>query len=424
MNPSLRSRIVDRLSAEAARQNWPALVAEYGTPLLILDPAKVTRQCELFARHLPGVQVRYAVKAAPHPAVLNAVAEAGGGFDVATSAEVDLVGSLGLGMDRCVHTHPIKKIADIEHAYRAGVRTFVVDNPLEAQNFAGMPADIGILVRLAFRNPAAKSDLSSKFGVELADAELLVKHVLAAGVRFEGFSFHVGSQGAEAHAHGAALRTTMELAAHLRDSLGIDVPTIDIGGGFPVTYREPMPGIDVIGANIGSAVPTGRRFRMLAEPGRFLVADAMTLLTAVVGTTVRDGRVWHYLDDGLYGAYSNILTEDVHPPIVALAELGGRPAPTLEPVTLAGPTCDSVDVIARDYPMPGLRLGDIVASPVMGAYTTVTSSRFNGIPETPIVCLSPNQSGDAAAAAWSDGVVREIEAAESGSANESVRIPA
>ncbi|HNM83375.1 MAG TPA: type III PLP-dependent enzyme [Mycobacterium sp.] len=399
MNPSLRSRFVERLGAEATRQNWRALVAEHGTPLLILDPAKVTRQCELFARHLPGVQIRYAVKAAPHPAVLDAVAAAGGGFDVATSAEVDLVESLGLGMDRCLHTHPIKKIADIEHAYRAGVRTFVVDNPVEAQKFAGMPADIGILVRLAFRNPAAKSDLSSKFGVEPADAELLVKHVLAAGARFEGFSFHVGSQGAEAHAHGAALRTTMELAAHLRGSLGIDVPTIDIGGGFPVTYREPMPGIDVIGANVGAALGGTHPVRMLAEPGRFLAADAMTLLTTVVGSTIRDGRVWHYLDDGLYGAYSNILTEDVHPPIVALSELAGGRSAALEPVTLAGPTCDSVDVIARDYPMPELSIGDIVASPVMGAYTTVTSSRFNGIPETPIVCVAPSRSAAAARAA-------------------------
>lgn len=127
---------------------------------------------------------------------------------------------------------------------------------------------------------------------------------------------------------------------------------------------------------------------MLAEPGRFLVASAMTLLTTVVGTAVRDGRVWHYLDDGLYGAYSNVLTEDVHPPILALAELDAETP--REPVTLAGPTCDSIDVIARDYPMPELSVGDVLASPMMGAYTTVTSSRFNGIAETKIVCVPPN----------------------------------
>jgi ornithine decarboxylase len=111
----------------------------------------------------------------------------------------------------------------------------------------------------------------------------------------------------------------------------------------------------------------------------------MTLFTSVVGTAVRDGRRWHYLDDGLYGSYSNVMAEDVHPPILALSELDDGERRTYEPVTLAGPTCDSADVVARDYPMPALDVGDIVVSPLMGAYTVVSSSRFNGIGETPIV---------------------------------------
>ena len=220
-----------------------------------VNAAKVVERCASFARHLPGLHPHYAVKAAPHPAVLNAVAGAGGGFDVATNAEVALIRSLGIAMDRCIHTHPIK--------------------------------------------------------------------------------------------------------------------------------------IDSIGANVVAVLNNTRSQRVLAEPGRYLVADAMTLLTSV-GSAVRDRRMWHYLDDGLYGAYSNILTEDVHPPIVAMRELTDRPQPVLESVTLAGPTCDSVDVIAHDYPMPALRLGDVVVSPMMGAYTTVTSSRFNGIPETPVVCVPPS----------------------------------
>jgi ornithine decarboxylase len=126
---------------------------------------------------------------------------------------------------------------------------------------------------------------------------------------------------------------------------------------------------------------------LLAEPGRYLAADCMTLLTSVVGTAERDGREWHYLDDGLYGSYSNVMTEDVHPPILALRELTDDGASQYEPVTLAGPTCDSADVIARDYPMPPLEVGDIVVSPMMGAYTAVTSSRFNGIPATRIVMV-------------------------------------
>ncbi|MGE2729716.1 hypothetical protein ACQI4F_09565 [Mycolicibacterium vaccae] len=146
-----------------------------------------------------------------------------------------------------------------------------------------------------------------------------------------------------------------------------------------------MPALDEVAAVVDDVLGDQRdRYTLLAEPGRYLAADAMTLLTSVVGTAVRGGQVWYYLDDGLYGSYSNVMTEDVHPPILALSELSGRD-PALEPVTLAGPTCDSADVIARDYPMPELDVGDVVVSPVMGAYTSVTSSRFNGIPATPIV---------------------------------------
>ncbi|CAN5622832.1 type III PLP-dependent enzyme [soil metagenome] len=380
-----RSLLRDELAARARRQRWDQLLAQYGTPLLVLDPDQVRAQYRLLTEQLPGVEVHYAVKAAPHPAVLTAVADCGGGFDVATRAEVDLVRSLGIRMAHCIHTHPIKKVADIWHAHHAGIRTFVVDNAAEAQKFTGLPADTEILVRLGFANPTAKSDLSTKFGVDPADAELVVKHVLTAGVRFRGFSFHVGSQGSSAAPFGAAIRATRELAESVQRSLGVTVGTIDIGGGFPVTYREPMPSLGDVAAVITDALGPAHELTVLAEPGRFLVAGSMTLLTSVVGMGMRGGQMWHHLDDGLYGSYSNVLTEDVHPPILALRELQSGGVGAYAPVTLAGPTCDSIDVIARDYPMPALSVGDIVVSPMMGAYTSVTSSRFNGIAETPIV---------------------------------------
>ncbi len=385
MDSSRRLQLCKASRERADTEGWRALVAQHGTPLLVLDPYRVVEQCRLLASHLRGFRLHYAVKTCPHPAVLRAVAASGCGFDVATRAEVDLIGALGLPVQRCIYTHPVKKLTDIDHAYIAGVRTFVVDNPLEAQKFTGLPSDIDILVRLAFRNPSAKSDLSTKFGVNPADAELVVKHVLATGVRFAGFSFHVGSQGTTAEPYREALRGTLDLATHISDTLGASTRIIDIGGGFPVSYREPMPTIDTV-ADVVDDVLGDRRdeFTLLAEPGRFLAADCMTLLTSVVGSALRDGRMWHYLDDGMYGSYSNVMTEDVHPPILALHEvidgMGDH-----EPVTLAGPTCDSADVIALDYPMPQLNIGDVVVSPMMGAYTSVTSSRFNGIPATPIV---------------------------------------
>ncbi len=388
MNRSRRLALRNDLRAEARRNSWQDLVAVHGTPLLVLDPDRVAARYRLLAKHLRGFRLHYAVKALPHPAVLMTVAAWGGGFDVATNAEVDLLRTMRLPMDRCVHTHPIKKPADIEHAYRAGVRTFVVENAVEAQKFTSMPADIEVLVRLGFPNPAAKSDLSTKFGVSPREADLIVKHVVAAGVRFAGFSFHVGSQSACVEPYRTALRETLELVDHVERTLDVRARVIDIGGGFPVDYRESMPGIESIGAIVDDVLGERRReFALMAEPGRFLAADSMTLLSSVVGTALRDGRTWHYLDDGVYGSYSNVLTEDVHPPILALREVldGGPDEHSFESVTLAGPTCDSADVVAHDYPMPPLSVGDIVVSPMMGAYTSVTASRFNGIAATPIV---------------------------------------
>jgi ornithine decarboxylase len=383
MNPSRRSQLREVLRPDAAR--FCALAERHGTPLLVLQPHLVARRYRELTDKLPGFRLHYAVKASPHPVVLSTIAICGGGFDVATSAEVDLLQRLGLPMDRCIHTNPIKKPVDIDLAYAAGIRTFVVENPCEAEKFAGRPTDIELLVRLAFRNPAAKSDLSSKFGVDPTDAEQVVKHVIAAGVQFAGFSFHIGSQTASAQPYGTALRDTLDLTTHIAESLGVRSHVIDIGGGFPVTYREPMPTIEAIADVIDGTLGQAREnFTLLAEPGRYLAADCMTLLTSVVGTAERDGQVWHYLDDGVYGSYSNVMTEDVHPPILAMRELIGDDG-ACDPVTLAGPTCDSADVIARNYPMPTLDVGDVVVSPMMGAYTAVTSSRFNGIPATPIV---------------------------------------
>ncbi|MBX7434129.1 type III PLP-dependent enzyme [Mycobacterium sp. Y57] len=383
MNRQRRSQLCEELRDRA--QRWSRLADTHGTPLLVLEPHRVARRFRRLEQALPGFGLHYAVKALPHPIVLTTIAICGGGFDVATRAEVDLIAALGLPMHRCIFTHPIKKPADIDHAYAAGVRTFVVENLAEAQKFCGRSPDIEILVRLAFRNPGAKSDLSTKFGIESAEAELLVKQVIATGVRFAGFSFHVGSQTCSPGPYRDALLRTLELVGRLRDTFGVPTRVIDIGGGFPVGYREREPSIDLVAAAVDEALGGMRgEFTLLAEPGRFLAADCMTLLTSVVGTAVRAGRVWHYLDDGVYGSYSNVTTEDVHPPILGLKELTGQHG-CLEPVTLAGPTCDSADVVAHDYPMPALNVGDVLVSPMMGAYTSVTSSRFNGLPATPIV---------------------------------------
>lgn len=401
--PSHRELARRDLAAYAQRIDLVDLVRTHGSPLFVLDAERVAGQLRELRHELPGVGIHFATKSLPHPEAIRAVHESGATFEVASRGEVDLLERTGVPVSGCLHTHPVKTVADITGAYLRGIRTFVVDSPSEIGKFAGLPCcDVGVLVRLSFPNPGAKSDLSSKFGVAPEDAPALVERCIAARLPVRGFTFHVGSQTTSAEPWRRAITATLQLMRLLEGRHGVRFELLDLGGGFPVPYDEPVPSLGELAAGIRSAladVPS--HVRVVVEPGRFVAAPAMTLVTRVIGTNERaDGR-WHYLDEGLYGAYSNIPAEDVHALVFAAAELGMPPAgdPAAEraarpvltrtrvPVTLAGPTCDSVDVIARRLPLPPLADGDLLVSPMMGAYTWATATRFNGIAPTPVVVL-------------------------------------
>ncbi|MHC2997759.1 type III PLP-dependent enzyme [Microbacterium sp. HJ5] len=375
------------LSTDAAR----AALALHGTPLLLLDPEKVRRQYRRLTDALPFVRFHYAVKALAHDAVIAALDDAGCGFDVATGDELGVLVRRGVDPARVIHTHPVKKPAEIAAALDAGVRTFVIDNEVELEKFAGAPSDVRLLVRLAYRSPHAKSDLSSKFGVGAFEAAALVATALGRGIRVAGFSFHVGSQLDDPARFATAVAETLSLMDELEYRFATRFEVLDIGGGFPAAYETPTASIDDIAALLRPLLaPRVGSLDIIAEPGRVLVADAMTLVTSVVGIAERgDGR-WYYLDDGVYGSYSNVVAEDVHPLVLAEKELRSGPsdAATHRWATLGGPTCDSSDVVAREVLLPDLAVGDLVVSPTMGAYTAVTATRFNGRALTPIAVMA------------------------------------
>jgi ornithine decarboxylase len=365
-----------------------AAIALHGTPVLLLDPETVRRQFRRLTAALPFVGFHYAVKALSHEAVIEALADEGCGFDIATGEELDLLD--GIDRSRIIHTHPIKKAAEIAEALDAGIRTFVIDNDAELEKFAGAPDDVRLLIRLAYRSPNAKSDLSTKFGVGPFEAAHLVERALERGIRIGGFSFHVGSQLDDPDRFAAAIAETLELMDRIEATCAVRFETLDIGGGFPIAYDSAVTSLEDLAAVIRPLLePRADRLSIIAEPGRVMVAEAMTLVTSVVGIAERgDGR-WYYLDDGLYGSYSNVLTEDVHPLVFSERELSGRDsdAATHRWATLAGPTCDSSDVIAREALLPDLAVGDLLVSPAMGAYTVVTSTRFNGRARTPVAVI-------------------------------------
>lgn len=362
----------------------------HGTPVLLLQPERVRAQYHRLVAALPFVDFYYAVKALAHPAVIDALAAEGCGFDVATVEELDLVLGCDVTVERTIFTHPVKKPSEIVEATRRGVRMFVVDSLSEIDKLASGHPRAQVLIRLAYRNPEAKSDLSAKFGIDVPDAEALVLRALELGLHVVGFSYHVGSQLDDPSRFAGAVVQTLALMDDLETRVPVRFEILDIGGGFPVAYDQPVVSIEVLADAIRPLLePRAGELRIIAEPGRFLVAEAATLVTSVCGTTRRRGRNWLYLDDGVYGAYSNVVAEDVHPllfPVKRADAVASAPSPVLVPTTVAGPTCDSADVVA-DALLPELAIGDLLASPVMGAYTVVTATSFNGRQVTPVAVL-------------------------------------
>jgi ornithine decarboxylase len=367
------------------------LVNQFGSPLLIIDCERVREQYRRLQAALPRVDLYYALKPLPHPAVVATLAELGAFFDLASSGEVGVVRELDIEPARCIHTHPIKRDSDIRDALAFGVDTFVVDNPDEIAKFARHRRQARLLVRISFRSPDAVCDLSRKFGCDPDDAPALLKEARRIGIGVRGFSFHVGSQATDPAKHVEAIDVCIGLIESARrDKLAV-IDMLDIGGGFPVDYVKAVMPIEEFCAPLRAAlerVPAG--IRVIAEPGRYIAAPAAIGVATVMGRARRDGLWWYYLDDGLYGSYSGQLFDHARYAIDSLRTGGDRFASVV-----AGPTCDSIDVVNENVWLPELKVGDLIVGRAMGAYTWASATDFNFFPRARVVSvnLSPGDAG-------------------------------
>lgn len=367
-----------------ARDSIEHLVGRYGSPLLVIDAERVRTQYRRLCAALPGVDLHYAVKCMPHPAVIATLRDAGGYFDLATNGEVDLVRRLGVAPGRCIHTHPIKRDGDIRTALAHGITHFVVDNPDEIRKFTKHRSRVSLLIRVAFRSATAVCDLSRKFGCNPESVPALLDLASQLGIEVAGLSFHAGSQAGNPGIHVEAIGVCRQLMAAAA-ARGHALSILDIGGGFPVDYaQEPLAtSIEAFCAPIRRALEAiGPDVRIIGEPGRFIAAPAAIAVSSVMGRALRDGRWWYYLDDGLYGSYSGQVFDHAAYRIAPLAATG-----PLQPSVLAGPTCDSIDVIRESIDLPQLAEGDLLVGRVMGAYTWATATEFNFFPRTTVLAL-------------------------------------
>jgi ornithine decarboxylase len=361
-----------------------ALVARYGSPLLLVDCDRIRAQYRALHAALPGVDLHYALKPLPEPAVVATLKREGAFFDLASSGEVDLVRAGGVAPERCIHTHPVKRDADIRDALRFGVRTFVADNADEIGKFVRHRKRAEVLIRVCFRATAALCDLSRKFGCDPGAVPELLRVAARMGVRVVGLSFHAGSQAANPEMHVRAIEACGELIRAARASGCDSLSILDIGGGFPVDYQQPAMPIEEFCAPLRAALarlPEG--LRIIAEPGRFIVAPAGTCIATVIGRALRDGQPWYYLDDGLYGSFSGQLFDHARFRIDSLRPDGER-----RPSVLAGPTCDSIDIVAEELPLPPLEIGDLIVGHDMGAYCSASATDFNFIRRARILAVN------------------------------------
>ena len=368
-----------RMTSQQARE----LATQHGTPLLAIDCHELADRYRALQQALPGVDFFYAVKAFPNSTVVKVLNSLGAGFDIASAGELKLMREQHISPRRCIHTHPIKKDREIRAALRFGCTTFVVDNLAELEKFVPYRNRVGLLLRVSYRNPDAVVDLSKKFGCDLRNAPMLLARARELGIRVKGLSFHVGSQSATATAQAQAVRACGEL---IRDEAGkgTALSILDIGGGFPVDYRGGIGNIESFVAPLKVALaelPAG--VEVIAEPGRYLVASAVTGLFSVVGKAHRGEQTWYYLDDGVYGSFSGIVYDHAHYPLRPLVE-----SETLQSCVVAGPTCDSIDVIAEDARLPELNVGDVLIGEMMGAYTAASATEFNSLAKAEIVALN------------------------------------
>jgi ornithine decarboxylase len=346
-------------------------------PVYCLSKAALARQVSRFQSGFAGV-LAYAVKANPEPLVVAALGELGvTTFDVASLTEIALVRDLVA--DACLlYDNPVKSRHEIATAFNDyAVRSFAFDDAVELQKLHEIIAgDASVELTLRFRIPENKAvyDLSEKFGADLALAADLLRSAHDLGYRC-GLTFHPGSQCTDPSAYADNIRA----AAAIVESSQVAVGSLNIGGGFPVRYGDAaMPALpqyfSAIQASFEQYFDAGAT-TLVCEPGRALVGSCVSLLTQV-----KHRRSDHtvFINDGVYGGFQ----EQLHSPLrhPARSFRAARPLDeSLEPFTVWGPTCDSIDRLAHQPLLPrDIAEGDWIEFGLMGGYGSSTATRFNG----------------------------------------------
>ncbi|MES2208146.1 MAG: type III PLP-dependent enzyme [Pseudomonadota bacterium] len=353
----------------------------YNRPFLIVDSSIVRNKSRRFKASMPIVQPHFAVKSNPDPRVLKVLIQEGVGFEIASIAELDILLDLNVRPEEIFYSNPMKSRAYIEYAWEKGVKWYVIDSVEELEKVFSVSPEAKMYVRYDTSNVGSDWPLSGKFGAFPDEITRIIQHASELGAQLEGVTCHVGSQCLNVDNWVQGIRRGKAIFEEMREA-GLTPTLMNLGGGYPVQHTKPIPSIETIASAINAELEdVPETIRVMAEPGRYLVSDAAYYVCRVVGTASRGTKRWIYWDAGVFGGV--IETTEGLRYTIETDRVG-------EPIewTVAGPTCDSVDICMRDVLLPcDLREGDFIYIKNSGAYTTAYASNFNGFPLPEVVVL-------------------------------------
>jgi ornithine decarboxylase len=377
-----------------SRETLKKLAKKHGTPLFVVDHEVLRRNYAEFRKRLPRVQVYYAVKANSDPDIVRTFYKEGASFDVASMSEFMMVYKNIRKMpakkrrawiwDRIIYANPVKHVRTLAQLDR--YRPLVTyDNLTEVKKIQRHAPHAGLILRLNVPNTGSMVELSSKFGASPSEAVNLIRAASDAGLAVEGLSFHVGSQCTNSGNYMQALDITNSVLREAWERGYDGLRIVDIGGGFPVPYNKQVRPFKELAEKLNSELDRlfPPEIEILAEPGRFLVATAATLVVQIIGDAVRGGKRCYYIDDGIYGTFSGILFDHCQYRMKAFKKGQTKIS------SVFGPTCDALDVVCASEKLPAnLRTGDLLYSENVGAYTTASATNFNGMPAPKVVSVN------------------------------------
>lgn len=361
------------------------------TPFLVIDVDRVEENYQILKTHMPSADIYYAVKANPAAPVLERLVDLGSGFDAASVPEIEECMAAGARAADISYGNTIKKAADIARAFELGVNMYAFDSDGELDKLAECAPGSKVYCRILTENAGADWPLSRKFGCELDMAVQLMERAQDLGLEPHGISFHVGSQQTDPEQWDVAIGRTAMVFSDLR-ARGIELKMVNLGGGYPVRYRDDVPEFDVfaraiqasLAKHFGNAIPD-----LMIEPGRAIAATAGVLQAEVVLVSKKRldaERRWVYLDVGMFGGLAETMGEAIK--YAFKTPHDGGP---VGPVAIAGPTCDGADILYEETPyvLPlALKAGDRVRIEAAGAYTaTYSAVNFNGFAPLETHCI-------------------------------------